>query len=398
MRATLVATLAVAFGISGTFGISGISAIFGTFGTSGNSVDLAPSSGVSAQSPGRVATTADALVAAPVFFHGKQVAVRQAIAGSDELARLEGTAKPVFVFWKDRPGRGNELRGEFWDLGRLEPDDSRFSSYRFEPVLQATTQGQWPPRDRVFVILSATLVEAPNPPAPTVRAIALSPERYAEREVRVIGRFRGRNLYGDLPTPLNKDRWDFVLQSADAAIWVTGMRPRGKDFNLDPGARVDTGRWLEVTGVVRRSATQVWIEATGMKPAAEPETPVEISVPIRPPEAPPTVVFSAPVADDVDVERSTAVRIQFSRDMDGPTIRNRVRVSYVPPATGAPPPPVPAFTALYNEGTRSLEIKFSQPLERFQRVKIELLEGITAHDGQPLAPWALTFSTGTLNP
>ena len=350
---------------------------------------------LSAQTATRVATYVEALVAAPVFFHGKQVALRQPVTGSGELTRLEGTSKPVFVFWKDQPSsRGNELRGEFWDLGRLQPDDSRFSTVRFEPILEAASRGQWPARDQVFVILSASLIEAPLPPAPTIRAIALAPDRYAEREVRVVGRFRGRNLYGDLPTPLNKSKWDFVLQSADAAVWITGMRPRGDDFDLDPGARVDTGRWLEVTGVVRREGARLWIEASAFKLATAPEVPVEIAVPVRPPEPPPEVIFSAPVPEEVDVERSTAVRVQFSRDMDGMTIRDRIRVSYVqPPAGGAPPPP--AFTAIYDEGTRSIEIKFAGPLERFQTVKVELLDGITSLDGQPLPPWTLTFSTGT---
>ena len=353
---------------------------------------------VQAQAPGRIATTADALVATPVFFHGRQVVVRQPITGSLELTRLDGTSKPIFLFWRDQPSavRDPELRGEFWDLGRLQRDDPRFSSYNFDRVLEAASSGQWPARDRVFVILSATLAEAPLPPAPTIRAIALAPERYVEREVRVVGRFRGRNLYGDLPQPLNKDRWDFVIQSADAAIWVSGMRPRGKGFDLDPAARVDTGRWLDVTGVVRRQGTQLWIDAGTIQPAAAPsDVPIEVVVPVRPAEPPPTVIFTAPVPDDTDVDRNAPVRIQFSRDLSAATVANRVRVTYTSATPGAATPVVPKFTATYQDATRSLEIKFAQPLERFQTVKIELLEGITAIDGQPLGPWALTYTTGS---
>lgn len=350
-----------------------------------------------AQPPGRIATTAEALAAAPVFFHGRLVVVRHPVGGSLELTRLEGTSKPVFVFWKEQPGaiRDGELRGEFWDLGRLQRDDPRFSSHNFDRVLEAASSGQWPARDRVFVLLSATLVEAPLPPAPTVRAIVLAPDRYVEREVRVVGRFRGRNLYGDLPQPLNKDKWDFVLQSADGAIWVTGMRPRGKDFDLDPGARVDTGRWLEVTGVVRRHAAQVWIEASAIRQASAPtEVPVEVAVPSRPVEPPPTVIFSAPLADDSDVNRSAPVRIQFSRDLAPASVQGRIQVTYEPTPAVATPPPPPAFKATYQDATRSIEITFAAPLERFQVVRVTLLEGITALDGQPLAPWSLTFTTG----
>ena len=349
-----------------------------------------------AQAPGRIATTADALVATPVFFHGRQVVVRQPITGSLDLARLDGTSKPVFLFWKEQPSvaRDAELRGEFWDLGRLQPDDARFSSYNFERVLEAASSGQWPARDRVFVILSATLTEAPLPPGPTIRAIALAPDRYVEREVRVVGRFRGRNLYGDLPQPLNKDKWDFVMQSADGAVWVTGMRPRGKGFDLDPGARVDTGKWLEVTGVVRRQGVQLWIEAGAMRLSSAPtDVPIEVVVPTRPVDPPPEVVFSAPVPDDSDVDRSAPIRIQFSRDMLPGSVANRVRVSYAD-TPGAEAPAPPAFTATYQDGTRSIEITFAQPLERFRTVKVELLEGMMALDKQPLPPWTLTFSTG----
>ena len=79
------------------------------------------------------------------------------------------------------------------------------------------------------------------------------------------GRFRGRNLFGDLPSALNRSRWDFVVQSADAAIWVSGLRPRGKGFELDPGAKVDTGRWLEVSGTVHVEGSQVWIDGESLR-------------------------------------------------------------------------------------------------------------------------------------
>jgi hypothetical protein len=54
----------------------------------------------------------------------------------------------------------------------------------------------------------------------------------------------------------------------------------------------------------------------------------------------------------------------------------------------------PPFTASYNDAAHAVEIRFEPPLERFQQVKVELLEGITALDGQPLKPWSLTFTTG----
>ena len=230
-----------------------------------------------AQAPGRIATTAEALGRnAACSIHGRQIVVRQAIGGSLELTRLDDTSKPIFVFWREQPSavRDAEVRGEFWDLGRLQRDDSRFSNYNFDRVVEAASSGIWPGRDRVFVILSATLVEAPLPPAPTIRAVVLAPDRYLEREVRLVGRFRGRNLHGDVPQPLNRAKWDFVLQSADGAIWVSGLRPRGQGFDLDPAARVDTGKWLEVTGVVQKQGYSCgWRRAPSVRRARRPMCP-----------------------------------------------------------------------------------------------------------------------------
>src|ERR671918_146957 len=46
-------------------------------------------SGVSAQAPGRIATTPQALLASPLFFHGKQIAVRGQVAQAGEQVRLQ---------------------------------------------------------------------------------------------------------------------------------------------------------------------------------------------------------------------------------------------------------------------------------------------------------------------
>jgi hypothetical protein len=358
-----------------------------------------------AQTASRVATTADLLLAYPVFFHGKQIVIRSAVESVGSLTRLTtaqavDTAgkKPasIYVLWKERPSRADgEIRGEFWDLGRLREDDGRFTSYDFKPLLETTTGGRWPGRDEVYVVLGATMIDSPLPMSASLRAIALAPERYVDRGVTVVGRFRGRNLYGDLPTPLNRSRWDFVIQSADGAVWVSNLRPKGKNFELDAGARVDTGKWLEVTGVVKKEGHNVWIEGESLQLATAPsDTPVDIVVTPVVKEAPPQVIFSAPVADESDVAPTVTVRVQFSRDMDPRSFRDRVRISYPSPPQGAPARAAPIANVTYREGNRALEIKFAKPLERFMPVKVELIEGVAAVDGQPLPPWTLTFTTG----
>lgn len=347
-----------------------------------------------AQAPDRIATTAEALVANPLFFNGKRVVLRHEVKENGRLSELDGTAKPVFVFWKDSArGSDGEIRAEFYDLGRMVEGDQRFSSYDFTPVIEAASHGRWPARDQVFVLLAATFISNPPPSTATIRAIALLPEQFDGRSVTVTGRFRGRNLYGDLPQAVAKSKWDFVLQSADGAIWITGIRPKGKDFDLDPSARVDTGHWLEVKGTVQRDGTAVWLAAEAIRSTTAPaEGPVEVAAPPRPVEPPPSVIFSAPLADDTDFPAGGRIRIQFSRDMNEKSFTGHIRIHYG--GTTAPPNAPPNAIITYNDGNRSLEIRFKEPLAQFQPVVVELGEGITAIDGQPLKPWTLKFTTG----
>ena len=348
-------------------------------------------------STSRLATNPEALVASPVFFNGKPVAVRRDVEPAGRLIRLAGTAKPVFVFWRDRPGvtSNAEIRGDFWDIGRLERTDPRFSSVDFQAILDMAPNNQWPGHDQMFMILNATAADSPLPVEPTIRALALAPDNYIGKGVTVTGRFRGANLFADLPTSAGtKGRWDFVLQSADAAIWVSGVRPRGKGFDLDVNSRMDAGRWLQVAGTLRRDGPLPWIEANSVAAANAPsEAAVTVTLPPPPPEPSPQVVFSDPQEGETDVDRAGPIRIQFSRDMDPKTFRDHVRLSYV--GTAAPSAPPPTVTVRYIEGSRGIEIKPTAPLDRLRQVRVDLVDGIlSAVDNKPLAPWSLTFTTG----
>jgi hypothetical protein len=364
-----------------------------------------------AQTSTRVAATIEALRSAPVFFHGKPIAVLGSVVeqrgfyrlvplseGTPAAAGPEAADRPIYIYWRDQPSRSSgELRGEFWDLGRLTEGDPRFTAYDFRPLLEAATQGRWPNRDQMFVIIGASLVEATLPNSPTLRTIVLSPDRFENRGVTISGRFRGRNIHADIAAPVPvPTKWDFVIQSADASIWIVGLQPKGSGFELDPNARRDTGRWVQIGGMVRRQGPRVWIEGKEIALSGPTEDTVEVEVPATPPEAPPSVVFTAPVADEADVEPNIVVRLQFSRDMDARSFKDRVRVSYAP-KEGAPqgvPPAPPIMNFAYNVGNRGIELKFAKPLERFQTVRVDLLDGVKAIDGTPLKPWTLTFTTG----
>jgi hypothetical protein len=227
---------------------------------------------------------------------------------------------------------------------------------------------------------------------PTVRALALEPWKFEGQTVTVAGNFRGRNLFGEIPDSPGRGRYDFVLRGAEGAIWVTGIRPRGKGFDFDVDRRLDTNRWVEVTGVVKRTRGLVSIEATKIALAEAPQAAtVEDEIP-PPPPLPAEVVFSAPTDGETDVLTTDPIRVQFSRGLREATLAGRIHVNYV----GAPPGvTAPSFKTSYDAATRALQIKFDTPLEPLRLVKVELLEGLLAFDGGPVKPWSVTFTVGT---
>jgi hypothetical protein len=239
----------------------------------------------------------------------------------------------------------------------------------------------------------ATAIAAAAPPqAPSLRNLVLFPQRFVDQKVTIVGQYSGRNLLGDLPDAPGLARYDFVLRSADAAVWVTGVRPRGRDFELALDNRIDTGRWVEVTGTLQQGRGLQWLngEQATFKLTQAPKDAPELTT-IRVPAAPPPeVIFSAPTAGETDVPATTTVRIQFSRDMDPATFRNRIRVRY---AEDAAAPPI-EFTTQYLPGNRVLVLNFVNLLERLRKVTVDFADGVLGTDKQPLGPWMLTFETG----
>ena len=356
---------------------------------------------VSAQAPQRHATNVTALLAHPSFYHLRPIVIvgTTALLDNGEL-RVNSESGTMRVIFKGGAPEGlNEIRGELWDLGRMNPDEPRLTSYDLKTVFHLDPEGPWPRPGQVTALVASASTPSSPPPAPTIRAMVLYPSRYLEQKVTIVGQFAGRNLLGDLPDAPARSRYDFVLRSVDAAIWVTNIQPRGRDFDLALDARIDTGRWLEVTGTLQQGRGLQWLEAQpgSLKLAKPPAETTSAEPQIRVPAAPPPeVVFSAPTQDETDVLVSANVRIQFSRDIDPATLKGRLRAQYIGSAlpAGGEPPLKLEFATEYRPATRVLEIRFSQPIERFRTVQIDLLEGVLGTDQQPLAPWTLKFMTG----
>ena len=354
------------------------------------------------QSPRR-ATNIAALRSFPAFYHLRPVVVVGTIALADNGdLRLSNDGATMRVIYKgNTPDTLAEVRGEFWDLGRMNADDPRLAGLDAPRTFHIDPEGAWPRPGAVMAIIASAVTETVQPSTASIRGIVLHPARFLDQKVTVTGQFAGRNLLGDLPEAPAKSRYDFVVRSADASIWVANLRPRGKDFELALDARIDTGRWVEVTGLLQQGRGLQWLDATGTtialtKPPA-PETTAQ-EAPIRVPAAPPPeVVFSAPTSEEADVALNTTIRVQFSRDISAPTLKGHVAVKYDEEETrqrGEPATPTIEFTTQYLPGNRVLEIRITKPLEVTRKVYVELGEGILGMDQQPLVPWKLTFTTG----
>jgi hypothetical protein len=359
---------------------------------------------VAAQPATRRATDISALAAYPGFFHGQPVVLRaELIQTGDRVALVdpdEPRALRVAPNGTSLPTGRVEARGVFWDVGRLMPDDPRVTGNNLKAVVESNADTDWPKPGELLALQLTDAFPVSATTSPSLRDLALDGARHVNAQVTITGQFRGRNLYGDLPQAPGVSRWDFVLKSADAAVWVTGTQPKGKGFDLSVNARIDTGRWLEVSGTVKRMGGLLWIDspkiALGQPPASQP--PVETAAPQVGPA--PTVVFSSPTGGETEVPLDSRVRLQFSRDMDAASFKDQVRVTYVPAEgaeRGEPPTPTPQFTTAYDAATRALSIRFAEPFPatlRFRTVNVELLAGIKARDGAALVPWTLSFVLG----
>jgi hypothetical protein len=223
----------------------------------------------------------------------------------------------------------------------------------------------------------------------TIEEVVQAKGRHDGRTARIVGAFRGHNLFEDLPAKTARGRSDWVLQHGEYALWVTGRKPRGDGWELDPALKRDTGKWIEVTGKIETKNDVVYVRAERLALTSEPPEPfvkkeVAEVVPERP-RLPPVVVFSLPLDGEEEVPRDSRFVVQFNNDMDETSFKGRVELRYVSaPRVGLHP--LDTVTFSYEPGRRALTVDPGNTLGRGTDLELRLLPGIKDINGLELVP------------
>ncbi len=115
---------------------------------------------VAAQAPQRRTTNIAALLAHPGFYHFHPVVVvgKLELRNSGEMRLVDDAAGSVRVMFKGSiPDEPAEVRGEFWDLGRMNADDPRLASFDLRATFQIDPDGGWPKPGQVGVIMAGAV-------------------------------------------------------------------------------------------------------------------------------------------------------------------------------------------------------------------------------------------------
>ncbi len=142
----------------------------------------------------------------------------------------------------------------------------------------------------------------------SLETLVQKPGRHDGKLVRVVGQFRGHNLFGDLPS--NSTRSQQPTGSSRTSCSPSGSparSPRATASHSTRGMRRDAGRWLEVTGRPETVSGVVYLRAssvslTAAKAARRPggcaPPPAPVTAQAR---KPPMIVFTLPLDGEREV-------------------------------------------------------------------------------------------------
>jgi len=226
----------------------------------------------------------------------------------------------------------------------------------------------------------------PNP-LMTLEDLVTHPGTVDGQVIRVVGKFRGRNLHFDLPPKGLGSGW--VIKAGKYAVEVRGKKPSGPGFKLDQDSMSDTVNWVEVRGRPETHDGVTVLHALKVAPVAPPSA-AGVSSPrrLRGVAGRPTVVFALPLDGERGIAADSRLVVQFSAYMDEDSFHGHVRLRY------ADAEDLPRMSWRYDDGRRALIIDPGEPLRPGGVLELLLLPGIVDVDGSALAPRASSTAEG----
>ena len=118
-----------------------------------------------AQMTTRRATNLAALVAHPGFYHGRQIVIvgKVALDPRGQLKVSDDDGSVHLVFKGNAPDGLDEVRGEFWDIGRMKADDIRLNAYDLRATFNVDPEAPWPRPGEVTAIIASAVAPAALP-------------------------------------------------------------------------------------------------------------------------------------------------------------------------------------------------------------------------------------------
>jgi hypothetical protein len=222
----------------------------------------------------------------------------------------------------------------------------------------------------------------------TLESLVTRPGTRDGETVRVVGKFRGRNLYGDLPGASQQKSADWVIKDDMFAVWVTGRKPKGSGWELDTSLKRDTGKWIEVIGRPETRRGVTYLRAIKVSLTSPPSPTADAKAPPPPPprpKLPPVIVFALPLDGEAGVPPTSRFVVQFNKDMDRASFAGKVFLRYAGPRL----PGDRAFDGVkltYDDGRRALTVDPGDVLRAGRRLELVLLPGIADVEGMTLVP------------
>jgi len=203
--------------------------------------------------------------------------------------------------------------------------------------------------------------------------------------VRVIGRYRGLDSFGDLPLTSRRSAADWVIKDQDFAVWVTGKPPSGPGFSLTTSSQVDLqNAWVAVTGTIEEKKNFLYLRADKVEMSPPPSDAAAASSKQQLTGARltrPDIIYTDPVEPGEEIARDGQILLQFSKPMNEASFASHVRLRY---ADGAPLPSTYLDVSYYADRNRSVIIDPGVALQAGKTLECVLLAGVTDIDNQPL--------------